>query len=329
MVVRGAKGDLHGWLNIGKKYSTWIQWIDVGVIASATKTPSGETTPNTTFADMNNDGRDDILVWSNFGGLSGYLNVRGLEEGHPIWTHQDNFANGQGVLPHDLRIADITGNGWADYIMVKNKNGGCRLFANNGDVDVSRVGDGTWVAGDMNGDGLDDKALVDENGHLQVWINGQANPKASYGWNWYQQKNPVKKSEGIKREYIRLADVGTSLISSHASVLASTSANGIVKMDGDGRADYLTIDQNSGAISCWINKGPNQGWTWNPVGQIHPGAGDSIGVHFADVTVRPGPVLSVSDRASILQRLYMAKSRSQYFREMAKLISYFWILTRI
>lgn len=137
LVVKNELGGLHGWLNIGKKYSNNVFWVDVGEIASASKTPSGDPTPNITFADMNNDGRDDILVWNNFGGLSGYLNVRGLEEGKPIWVHQDNMANGQGILPHDLRIADVTGDGWADYILVDYRNGACKLFANNGKVDVS------------------------------------------------------------------------------------------------------------------------------------------------------------------------------------------------
>lgn len=55
-------------------------------------------------------------------------------------------------------------------------------------------------------------------------------------------------------------------------------------MDGDGRADYLTINENTGAVSCYINLGPNKAWTWKDVGVISPGRGDSIGVHFADVT---------------------------------------------
>ena len=209
MVVRGPKGNLHGWLNLGKKYSTGIQWVDVGQIASETKTPSGKATANTTFADLNNDGRDDILVWDNEGGLTGYLNVRGLKEGAPIWMEHQVVKNGVGVLRHDIRISDITGNGQADYILVNNKNGGCVVYANNGDADVSRVGDGTWVA-DMNGDGLDDKILITEDGQISVWINGQANPKANYGWNWYGQKNPVGRGFGAKREYVRLADVSGS-----------------------------------------------------------------------------------------------------------------------
>ena len=121
MVVRTAKGGLNGWLNIGKKYSTGIQWVDVGVVGSAAVTPSGQTTANTTFADLNNDGRDDILVWDNNGGLTGYMNIRNLQEGHPIWGHQNSISDGHGIEPHDLRVADVTGNGWADYVSIFQK----------------------------------------------------------------------------------------------------------------------------------------------------------------------------------------------------------------
>lgn len=55
-------------------------------------------------------------------------------------------------------------------------------------------------------------------------------------------------------------------------------------MDGDGRADYLTINEQSGAISCWINNGPDRAWSWKEIGEISPGRGDSDGVHFADIT---------------------------------------------
>ena len=66
-------------------------------------------------------------------------------------------------------------------------------------------------------------------------------------------------------------------------------ANSDFQMDGDGKADILSIDEKTGAISCWLNTGPskdhNNAWYWNPMGVIYPGVGDSIGLHFADVTV--------------------------------------------
>ena len=39
-------------------------------------------------------------------------------------------------------------------------------------------------------------------------------------------------------------------------------------VDGDGRADYLTIDEKSGAVSAWLNNGPKAAWTWKSVGQV-------------------------------------------------------------
>ena len=213
MVVRGPKGELHGYLSIGKKYSTGIQWVDVGQIIPSTNSPSGTTKYSTTFADLNNDGRDDIVVRADNGALSGYLNVRGFQEGQPVWAHQENIKDSVGILKQDTRIAELTGNGWADYILVNNKNGALTLYANNGDTDVSRIGDGTWVA-DMNGDGLDDKILMTEDGRFSVWLNGQANPKANYGWNLYGQRTgdaPVNPGHGTKREYIQLADVSIYL----------------------------------------------------------------------------------------------------------------------
>lgn len=292
MVVRGPKGELHGYLSIGKKYSTGIQWVDVGQIIPSTNTPSGTTTYSTTFADLNNDGRDDIVVRADNGALSGYLNVRGFQEGQPVWTHQDNIKDNVGILKQDTRIAELTGNGWADYILVNNKNGALTLYANNGDTDVSRIVDGTWVA-DMNGDGLDDKILMTEDGRFSVWLNGQANPKANYGWNLYGQRKgdaPVNPGHGTKREYIRLADVGVHLVYCFSFLRrAKASANPDSQMDGDGKADILSIDEKTGAISCWLNTGPskdsNNAWYWNPMGVISPGVGDSIGIQFADVTV--------------------------------------------
>lgn len=65
----------------------------------------------------------------------------------------------------------------------------------------------------MNGDGLDDKILIDENGKVNVWINGQSNPKTNYGWNWYDQKKPIALGVGAKREFIRLADGTSSTVS--------------------------------------------------------------------------------------------------------------------
>lgn len=58
---------------------------------------------------------------------------------------------------------------------------------------------------------------------------------------------------------------------------------------GDGKADFLIVDQNSGATTAYLNGGPNsdpsQGYVWLPVnGQIASGIGrDGKGIRFADI----------------------------------------------
>lgn len=70
----------------------------------------------------------------------------------------------------------------------------------------------------MNGDGLDDKILITEDGHISVWFNGQANPKAEFHWNWFSQNGgkPVATGVNAKREQYRLADVGPAILVSTA-----------------------------------------------------------------------------------------------------------------
>lgn len=58
-------------------------------------------------------------------------------------------------------------------------------------------------------------------------------------------------------------------------------------LDGDGLADYLAVDEKSGAVTFWRNGGPNSGapggWLWYNLGQVASGIGAGIGVHFADI----------------------------------------------
>lgn len=106
IVIKGPQGELHGILNFGKpKDGSYIYWHDVGQIAS------GTGTSDLVFGDINNDGRDDIIIFNtwNDGGCYGFLNVRGLQEGRPIWTRQDHIKSTEGWAPPDLRIADVTG----------------------------------------------------------------------------------------------------------------------------------------------------------------------------------------------------------------------------
>lgn len=165
--------------------------------------------------------------------------------------------------------------------MIAPQSASLAVFANNGSTDASVAGDGIWFA-DMDGDGLDDKIWISVDGNMSVWLNGQANAQAPNGWDWFAQNEQKPISTGIdaRREQYRLADI-----------------------DGDGKADMLIVDLNTGTISAWLNNGANmtagpQGWDWTPVGQIMSSSGDAAGIRFADVTGDGKADLITLDQAS-------------------------------
>ena len=81
-VVIGPKGELNMWLNMGSHSSYDLNWVPAGEIAT------GLGTPNISLVDITGDGRSDYMIWDRLGGLTGYLNVRGPNEGLPIWIDQ-------------------------------------------------------------------------------------------------------------------------------------------------------------------------------------------------------------------------------------------------
>ncbi|KAL8689165.1 MAG: hypothetical protein Q9218_005102 [Villophora microphyllina] len=132
---------------------------------------------------------------------------------------------------------------------------------------VGGTGDGVVFA-DIDGDGVDDYVFIDQAGILKVYLNGGPRTDGSNGWVW----NPALKDGiinggvGATRDQVHLADI-----------------------NGDGRADYLIVDQTSGAVTAYLNGGrnpdPNLGWVWLPVnGPIASGIGrDGKGIRFADI----------------------------------------------
>ncbi|MCJ1470335.1 hypothetical protein MMC07_008980 [Pseudocyphellaria aurata] len=259
-LIKDDRGGLEAWLNIGdsrNKNST--KWVPSGKIAP------GYNTTNITLADIDGDGRDDYLVWDDKGGLTGFLNVRGREEGRPVWTKQNDLIwQGVNATSQWLQLADFTGDGKADVARVFENNGAVDLYVNTGSADTSVAGDGIRFA-DLNGDGLNDYLFIDLNGSITAYLNGGAQPNATHGWSWESQDKaePISPAPGTNRHEIHLADI-----------------------DGDGKADFLVVYDN-GTVYCWLNEGANKqaggGWLWNPQGQIASGIGPGIGVRFADM----------------------------------------------
>jgi hypothetical protein len=92
---------------------------------------------------------------------------------------------------------------------------------------------------------------------VSVWINGGS---GCGGWCWLPQ-GTIATGVGDPGSHIRLADI-----------------------NGDGRADYIDVADNS-SVKLWINGGSGcGGWCWYPQGQIASGVGDpGSWVQFADI----------------------------------------------
>jgi hypothetical protein len=96
---------------------------------------------------------------------------------------------------------------------------------------------------DLNGDGKADYIIIDDKtGAATVYINGGQNSNANLGWNWIPSG---KIASGIAPgKTIQFADI-----------------------DGDGKADYLSVDARGG-VTAYLNGGANSqanlGWLWLP-----------------------------------------------------------------
>ncbi|KAH8800307.1 hypothetical protein F5884DRAFT_904986 [Xylogone sp. PMI_703] len=276
-IVKTAEGSLNVWLNFGTYSSAKdISWVPYGIAAS------GPAEGNVTIllADITGDGRPDYLIVDKDGGLAGYLNIRSANEGKPNWAPQGGsppaakyIASGTSTKPANIRMADMDGDGKADYIVVDADTGAITVYLNKGTADTSVIGDGIRFA-DMDGDGRDDYIFMGPQGELTVYLNRGANPAANNGWDWVPANNgkPIAGGIGFPRSQVILGDI-----------------------NNDGKADYCGVDKKTGALTCYANNGasssvPTYGWSWvsfDDIGIKNPiasGLGPSKGVILADIS---------------------------------------------
>ncbi|WLQ68639.1 MULTISPECIES: GDSL-type esterase/lipase family protein [Streptomyces] len=139
-------------------------------------------------------------------------------------------------------IATLARNGWIKET-VEVKPAPPKRAANVGDYNV-----------DINGDGLADYLVVDDNGATRAWLNTGPG-------KWSDQGVIATGSGTWTDNQVRFADVG-----------------------GDARADYLVVEPN-GATRAFINQGGDGRGGWLDKGYIATGSPNWTGdqVRFADV----------------------------------------------
>ena len=197
------------------------------------------------------------------------------ESGTPTWQPQGTIAAGTGAPGSEVRFADLTGDGRADYLVV-NPDSSVQAWLNGGQDAAVPDGwlwtpVGTIAAGvapgsevrfaDLTGDGRADYLVVNPDGSVQAWLNGGQDAAVPDGWLW--------------------TPVGTI-----AAGVAPGSQIQFADLTGDGRADYLVVNL---AVQAWLNGGQDaavpDGWLWTPAGTIATGVGaPGSQIQFADLT---------------------------------------------
>ncbi|KAJ3489561.1 hypothetical protein NLG97_g5968 [Lecanicillium saksenae] len=235
------------------------------------------TGDGTRFADLNGDGLDDYIWMDMNGAMTLYLNGGWHSSGKQIWLPQGVIATGVGSPRSEIHLADLDGDGLADYLVVDPKSGAVTLWKNGGSAAnqangwlwlpqgkiASGIGAGAGVRfADIDGDGKDDYLWLDENGAVTAYINGGPNASAPGGWVWLPQ-GVIATGVGAARQDVQFADI-----------------------NGDGKADYLWVGRIDGTVNLWYNGGPGSDkWIWYPAGEVATGTGSNgQSVMFADTT---------------------------------------------
>lgn len=192
-------------------------------------------------------------------------------------------------MTYQYRLADLNGDGKADYIYLDDKTGAVQAYMNGGKntnaangwlwIETGKIASGVAPGkqvhfADINGDGKADYLAVDGAGAVTAYLNGGANSQANLGWLWISAGR-IASGVGPGTE-IRFADI-----------------------DGDGLADYLVLDKSTGAVHEYINGGPSPnapgGWLWIDQGQIAAGVGSSgQSIVFGAVSSRRADYLVVT-----------------------------------
>jgi hypothetical protein len=298
LAVNVATGTVQAWLDNGLDTTPVSNWVFAGTLSGVGAPVS---TSRFQLADLNSDGLADYAIvnlqsgaispaYINTGAGGTGANAVTSQLGSLGWVNAGRIASGaagNGVIS----LADLNGDGQADYLLVDTNIGAVQAWLNGGANPAG--GDWLWypqgtiasgtfnnltptgvvftyynLFADIDGDGKADYLVADQiDGSVQAWLNGGANPSGGQ-WLWWPQGTIAGGVGAGPGTTVEFADI-----------------------NGDGRADYLVINTSTGAVQAWLNGGPNPSggqWLWYPQGQITAGfgsvpAGQQKSVFFADI----------------------------------------------
>lgn len=239
-------------------------WKNLGIV--------GTKGSSMRFADLNGDGKDDIVSVDAKGRSRGWVN-KGLSF-EPI----GEIALGLNEDLSSARIdfADVNGDGYDDYIVIYG-GGAVKAYLNTKNIltDGARnwqnaitISPGVGEPGskvrfaDLNGDGYDDFLILYEGGAVKCWLNNKNVPPKD-GERIWGEGEIVATGVGEAGRKVRFAD-----------------------LTGDGKADYI-VQYDGGAAKAYRNNGKIGGSSkdrkWTFMGTIATGVSPQGPVRYADV----------------------------------------------
>ncbi|MGW6836188.1 FG-GAP-like repeat-containing protein [Streptomyces sp. NPDC054949] len=221
------------------------------------------------WADFDGDGRTDELTVADSGEVRARLNRGGPGAG--TWQDIGRVATGVTADRTRVRFADHDGDGRADYLYVAPDGSVTAYLNRGGDIDgpngwegIGRIARGTTSThqqvrfADFDGDGRTDYWRISDSGAVNVHLNRGGDTPGAGGWVDLGQ---IATGTTPDRARVRLAD-----------------------LDGDGRADYSTVNPN-GSLTTYLNRGGDRHGGWYGAGQTASGVTTAHErVQLADVT---------------------------------------------
>ncbi len=177
-IVLGANGAVSVYLNRGGDGAGG--WLPLGQVATGQTTDPGQVK----FADFDGDGKADYILFGANGAMSVWLNRGG--DGHGGWLPLGQVATGLTTDASTVRLADLDGDGRADYSVI-GADGSVTTYLNRGgdgsdgwlplgQVASGLTTDASQVSfGDFTGDGNADYILgdpADNAATVYSWLGG-------------------------------------------------------------------------------------------------------------------------------------------------------------